>query len=435
MVALWREWIAEKINPAQPSIASAEGEAPPANIFDFKTAYNDIEIINRAVTMIINACVEIPFIVEGGPAKKLTKLLNTRPNPWEDRVRFYRRAFLDFIIDGNVFFFYDKQDEGDSLYIIPANDMTIIPDKKRFINRYIYSPGAVQQDQVFGIIGFTGNQQTQGGADQTHEFQPDEIIHISGDSIDGILRGDSKLEASERLIEVYYAMIDFQRQFFKNNAIPGFVLTTDNVLSRKIKERLLEDWKSSYTSIFRGARSPAILDGGLKIDKFSTINFQELDFESSVDRIQQDMAKALGVPYVLMKSGNNANIGVNQVLFYLHTILPMLEQFASAFVLRFGPDITIVPDKKSISALRPDTRSQAMFWSTLVNGGIATPAEAREDLRLEKLNDPECEKIRVPQNIAGSATNPAIGGRPSSAPTGEGDKSTDEDVIQAKDWT
>ena len=33
-----------------------------------------------------------------------------------------------------------------------------------------------------------------------------------------------------------------------------------------------------------------------------------------------DMAKALGVPYVLLKSGNNANIDANQKLFYLHTI-------------------------------------------------------------------------------------------------------------------
>ena len=91
----------------------------------------------------------------------------------------------------------------------------------------------------------------------------------------------------------------------------------------------------SPTTIFDNARHPAILDGGLKIDQFSTVKFQELDFENSIERIQQDMAKALGVPYVLLKSGNNANIDANQKLFYQHTVMPILTQFCSAFMLFF----------------------------------------------------------------------------------------------------
>ena len=39
----------------------------------------------------------------------------------------------------------------------------------------------------------------------------------------------------------------------------------------------------------------------LKIDEFSTKSFDQLDFENSIERIQQDMAKAIGVPYVLLK--------------------------------------------------------------------------------------------------------------------------------------
>ena len=85
-----------------------------------------------------------------------------------------------------------------------------------------------------------------------------------------IFRGVSKLKPILNLMELYFYMIKFQRQFFKNNALPGFVLTTDNILSKRVKERLLESWRASYTTIFDGARNPAILDGGLKIDEFST---------------------------------------------------------------------------------------------------------------------------------------------------------------------
>ena len=227
-----------------------------------------------------------------------------------------------------------------------------------------------------------------------------------------IFRGVSKLKPILNLMELYFYMIKFQRQFFKNNALPGFVLTTDNILSKRVKERLLESWRASYTTIFDGARNPAILDGGLKIDEFSTKSFDQLDFENSIERIQQDMAKAIGVPYVLLKSGNNANIDANQKLFYLHTVIPFLSQFCSAFTHFFNGGVDIRPDRLKVPALQPDIRNQAIYYSTLVNTGIITPNEAREGLRFPKLENND--SIRIPQNITGSATDPTQGGRPTS---------------------
>ena len=55
---------------------------------------------------------------------------------------------------------------------------------------------------------------------------------------ESIFRGTSKLKSLLKLMELYYYMIKFQRQFFKNNALPGFVLSTDNILSQRVKQRL-----------------------------------------------------------------------------------------------------------------------------------------------------------------------------------------------------
>lgn len=397
-----RAYIAEKLNPVQPSIARDQGYQSPEQVVDYERAYRDVEVIHRAVDIIVNACANVPLVVEGGAApKKYNKILNIAPNPFEDRNRLFRRSFLDFMIHGNAYFYYD----GTAIYVLPAGEMAIVPDEKRFVNRYEYQlrSGSVQygydKPKVNNI-----------------NFEPEEIIHIKADNEDSIYLGASKLKPVKRLIELYYALIDFQRQFFKNNAIPGLVLQTDSVLSPKVKDRLLEAWRNSYSNIFQGARSPAILDGGLKIDRFSNINFKELDFEASVDRLQQDMCKALGVPYVLLKSGNNANIDVNEKLLYNHTVLPILYTYCSAFQHFFlGDDLRVAPDKYSVSALQPDNRTQAMYYSTLVNTGIITPNEARIGLRLTESDDPNMNEIRIPQNIVGSATNPAEGGRPSDA--------------------
>jgi HK97 family phage portal protein len=410
-------WIKEKLNPIQPYLQSQEPLIHPESNVDFRAAYDKVEIIHRCVEMIINSVVGIPYAVEsgsmGGPIKKLSKLLNDRPNPFEDRVRFFRRAVLDLLLDGNAFFYYD----GTDLYLIPANDVEIETDAKRFIKGYTYllSGGSSAYDSGFEpFMGSSARNRkpSTGVKEETRiYFDASEVIHIKDDNDDSIFRGRSRLRSLSDLINLYYALLKFQRQFFKNNAIPGVVLTTDTVLSSKVKDRLLQSWRNSYTTVFDGARNPAILDGGLRIDKFSDINFQSLDFEASVERLQQDMSKALGVPYTLLKSGNNANISSNQVLFYEHTIIPIVTQFTSAFEHYFN-SVKIRPDLLHIPALQPDLKSQAQYFTSLVNAGIITPDEARQKLNFAPLNEESTSKIRIPQNITGSATNPELGGRP-----------------------
>lgn len=393
-------WLVEKLNPAQPQIHTRQPFASPQSNVDFRAAYDQIEVIHRAVEMIVSACVEIPFeITDGGPAKKLNKLLNERPNPFEDRVKLFRRAYFDLVIDGNAFFYYD----GISLYVLPANDVQIITDPKTFIKGYLFLVTSNYSSYAAGARDSKNH--------SSIEFSPDEIIHIKLDSDDSIFRGKSSIKSLDSIINIYHALLKFQKQFFKNNAVPGVVLTTDSVLNTKVKDRLLQSWRSSYATIFDGARSPAILDGGLKIDKFSDINFQSLDFEASIERLEQDMAKALGVPYVLMKSGNNANISANQVLFYEHTVLPIVNMFASAFTQYFNSS-KIRADKTVVTALQPDLRTQSQYYVSLVNSGIITADEARAKLGYPVLNTPDTTIIRVPQNITGSATNPSVGGRP-----------------------
>ena len=74
----------------------------------------------------------------------------------------------------------------------------------------------------------------------------------------------------------------------------------------------------------------------------------------------------------------------------------------------FGFDLK--EDITEIPALQPELRDASAYYTSLVNGGIITPNEARERLGFEPVEG--AEDIRVPANIAGSATNPDEGGRP-----------------------
>jgi phage portal protein BeeE len=147
----------------------------------------------------------------------------------------------------------------------------------------------------------------------------------------------------------------------------------------------------------------------LKPHKLSDQKFSDLDFDVAMRTHSERIMSAIGVPPILLQGGNNANISPNLRLFYLETVLPLVRLYNSALERYFGYDLS--PVVSTISALQPELKDVASYHSTLVNGGIITPNEAREELRYAKLEGGDT--IRIPANIAGSAANPSIGGRPS----------------------
>ena len=172
-------------------------------------------------------------------------------------------------------------------------------------------------------------------------------------------------------------MRDFQDNFFKNGAVPGLVLKSPNTLSEKIKERMIQSWSARYKPD-AGGRRPLILDGGIEIDEISNVNFKDLDFQQAIEENEKIILKALGVPPILLDSGNNANLRPNMRLYYLETILPIVRKINFALERFFG--FEIVEEASNIPALQPELRDQASYYQALVNTGIISPNEARDCL-------------------------------------------------------
>ena len=380
----------EKENPAQYVIAREEGLTIDSreNVLNYRNAYETLEIVNRAVNMIVDDASEIPFDVgekiQGiTPIKKELRrtrvdlLLNKEPNPFQDVSTFKRNLLIDLMIDGNIFVYFD----GAHLYHLPADHMTIYSDDNTYVEKYTY--------------------------DHSIDYKPSEIIHIKENSFNSIYRGVPRLKPALRTMQLLSSMRKFQDNFFKNGAIPGLVLKSPNTLSEKIKERMLQAWVARYNPQ-SGGRRPLFLDGGLEVENLTEISFKDLDFQDAIHNNEKIILKALGIPPILMDSGNNANIRPNHRLYYLETILPIVNKIAYAFERYFG--FKLDENVSGIPALQPEMRDQAGYYATLVNTGIMTPNEAREALRFETIEG--FDTPRVPANIAGSASNPEEGGRP-----------------------
>jgi len=378
--------VEEKLNPAQLHMGNDINSSREPS-FSYEKAYEDLEIVNRGVNMIVDDVAEIPTtvsrdnafrgVVPGIKRSKVETLLNKSPNPYQDINSFKRNLITDFLIDGNIFMYFD----GAHLYHLPATDVRIHSSKETYIEK------------------FTMHDVT---------FSPDEIIHIKENSFHSIYRGVPRLKPALRTMILMKSMRAFQDNFFKNGAVPGLVLKSPNTLSEKIKERMMVSWQARYRPD-AGGRRPLILDGGIEVDSISNVNFKELDFQTSIDDNEKIILKALGIPPIMLDSGNNANIRPNMRMYYLETILPIVRKINYGLERFFGFEVR--EDISDIPALQPELRDGSAYYTSLVNGGIISPNEAREALGYDTRE--EAEDIRVPANIAGSAANPDEGGRPS----------------------
>ena len=234
----------------------------------------------------------------------------------------------------NIFVYFD----GAHLYHLPADHVTIHTDDNTFVEKYTY--------------------------DHSIDYKPSEIIHIKENSFNSIYRGVPRLKPAFRTMQLLGSMRRFQDNFFKNGAVPGLVLKSPNTLSEKIKERMLAAWRVRYNPN-TGGRRPLILDGGLEVSNLTQVSFKDLDFQPSIEANEKIILQALGIPPLLLDSGNNANIRPNHRLYYLETVLPIVRKINYAFERFFGFDL--LEDVSNIPALQPELQDKAAYYATLRN--------------------------------------------------------------------
>ena len=307
----------EKLNPAQ-YLDGGKIESSRERTINYERMYEELEVVNRGVNMIVDDAAEIPTtisplnsfkgIATGVKRAKVESLLNRTPNLYQDINTFKRNLITDYLIDGNIFIYFD----GAYLYHLPADKVRIHADTDTYVEKYSLND-----------ITYT----------------PSEIIHIKENSFYSIYRGVSRLKPALRTMQLMISMRSFQDNFFRNGAVPGLVLKSPNTLSEKIKERMMTSWQLRYRPE-SGGRRPLILDGGIELDSISNANFKDLDFQASIADNEKIILKALGIPPIMLDSGNNANIRPNMRLYYLETILPIVRKLNFGLSRYFGFDIT-----------------------------------------------------------------------------------------------
>lgn len=388
---IFQKWFDKpKNNITQQTETGVPTFVPLGNVTE---AYKKDAALQRCVNMLIDCASQLRFDVKpaktkrfnngnGLSQKSVTMLLNDKPNDDMSQNQFMRVLIQDLLFTGIAVIYHDKK--ADQLYPFKSQFLTLEPGTRKLVNKVKY-------------------------ADKY--YNPEDCIIVVDN---GFQQGVSYLTGNSRIMSVLdnvnnkLQIKGFQNSVLNRQGIIGHVVETDAILGKKLKQRYRDELRLDYNPR-TGKHSILILDAGMKY-KTATTDLSGYKTDTLTDSEDKQIALGLGVPYCLLTDTSNSNIDESLKQFYRTTVTTLVEKFVSAFELHFGMDVKI--DYSNVPALQSDIKKLSDSVATKVNNGLITPNEGRVELRYETSSEEGMDKIRVPQNIAGSASNPAIGGAP-----------------------
>lgn len=215
-------------------------------------------------------------------------------------------------------------------------------------------------------------------------YDPDEIIHIKVPNPNNPYRGKSVVEAAAKSIDTDEASTEALINFFRHGMIAQFALSTDSSLTPDQIKALKSDIRKSYTGA-KNAFNVPIFSGGLE-PKPIQMNNKEAElieierwFRDKIMAMFKNTKTSLGV----VEDVNRANAEASQLAWKRNVIVPKMARITDSLneflVPRYGDNL-ILGFKDPIPE---DRASQIKDVAALVEGGIMTPNEAREELELE----------------------------------------------------
>lgn len=195
----------------------------------------------------------------------------------------------------------------------------------------------MRQDDGGNVVGY---EYWVGGRKIT--FTPEEILYIHKPDPQNPILGYSPLKAISLEIDTDMAAAVWNKYFFENNAEPGGVLETENVLKDETFNRLKMQWEGRHSGPSNAGKL-AILEAGLKW-KATERSGNDAGYVETRTFHRDAILTMLGVPEAMFsKDAIYANAEAAERVFSKETIEPMMmmlvDQMNEFMVPFFGEDL------------------------------------------------------------------------------------------------
>ncbi len=192
----------------------------------------------------------------------------------------------------------------EEIWLLPAQNVTPRrePTSARLVDYYEYRVGAT-----------------------TVRFRPDEIIHFRyPDPKDPYTAGLAPLRACWEQAALTSDYLAFKKATWENNAIPGVVISPDEVIGEEERDRLEAQWNTKFRR--GGAGRALISESGMKVSILAH-SHGDLAALAEYDKTKEDIANAFHVPLSFLTSKTNlANLQAAEHQHMAKAIFPRLQR-------------------------------------------------------------------------------------------------------------
>jgi len=246
--------------------------------------------------------------------------LMQKPNAITVRFALWYDTMVKMELGGSCGWYMPKGPLGipGAIYVLPLTSsakLSPIPDPVTLIKGFKYEDGNLRQT-----------------------FELDEVMYMRYPSPRSPIEGMSALRSQIYPYSIDDYMDKLQYYMFKNKAVPGLNLHTDQPL----KGQQVEDIRTQIANTFEGAKNAGklfVTHSGLKIGQALTPPFKELVLDKISDLQQDKILAAYDVPaglVGLVKDVNRANMEALKESFFGETIRSktmLIEEYIEAFML------------------------------------------------------------------------------------------------------
>jgi len=296
----------------------------------------------------------------------LWELLHNTPNPEQTSYEFWEQGMAHLNLRGNFFAQKIREQSGKLVELIP-----LLPDNM-VIER---TPGGVL---VYKYKDENGKE---------NELKRDQVWHVKGMSIDGIV-GLSPIAQAKESIGLAMAADKYGARFFRNSARPSGYIKYPGTLKEVAQANLKQSWNENYGGA--NSQGTAILEENAEYHQISLTNEDAQFLESRQFQIEE-IARIFRVPCVLIGHPDNTSTYASAEQFFLsfvvHTIRPWVTRIEKSINVHL---VSEQDRKKGIFAefkldglLRGDTASRFAAYAIAIANRIMNANEVRA---LENMN-------------------------------------------------
>lgn len=348
------EWIKSKVKLAKKSVESngtwrtifgdTRGDEydddPQSQYFNWVAA-----CVNKKATAVASSSLDLFRIGSDGQEVIETRhdvldLLND-VNPYLTRFTLFERLSAHLDTHGNEYWLMIRDKKGGQpVEIIPLYPWTTQPiaDANNYIKGYLFTPASGDPIPI----------------------PKENIIHFKNFNPFSDILGLSTIETSSSLISTDRYVSEWNRNYYRNSAMPDVAISVQGDLTKDQIKRIREDWLEEYSGV-RRAGKPAVLHSGTTITPIQK-SMADMQFIEQQRENRDNVLAMFGVPktaFGLAEDVNYASARVTEYMFHKNTVLPvnlriantlnefLLPMFANTDGLMFKPHVVTLLDQES----------------------------------------------------------------------------------------